>query len=79
MKEYAIKLHMNNYDSEYADNLYTWLRLPSSYKLRTFKTREEAHNFIDVVLKPDNDKVFYWIVEVEETEHKGIYKRIRER
>lgn len=64
MKKYAIKLLMNDYDSEYGGYSYKWLRLPSSYELRTFCTREEAQNFIDKVLKPDNDKTFYWVKEI---------------
>lgn len=42
------------------DNLYFWVRTPSK-KPCLFKTKQEAQNYIDMVLKPDNEKVFYFI------------------
>lgn len=42
------------------DNLYFWVRTPSK-NLCTFKTKQDAQKYIDIVLKPDNEKVFYFI------------------
>ena len=46
------------------DNLYFWLRTSTKEPYK-FKTRQEAREFIDKVLKPDNETM-YFIKEIEE-------------